>query len=80
VKKHILLPIFSLILCAGTASAQKISPADLNTLKRKEDSLKALAKAVIVDSLTAGRMRSDSLFVRTLVRTLKVKNSFYYPF
>jgi hypothetical protein len=68
------------MLCAGTASAQKINPADLNTLKRKEDSLKTLAKAVIVDSLTAGRMRSDSLFVRTLVRTLQVKNSFYYPF
>jgi hypothetical protein len=68
------------MLCAVVASAQKISPADLNTLKRKEDSLKALAKAVIVDSLTAGRMRSDSLFVRTLVRTLQVKNSFYYPF
>jgi hypothetical protein len=68
------------MLCAGMASAQKISPADLNTLKRKEDSLKTLAKAVIVDSLTAGRMRSDSLFVRTLVRTLQVKNSFYYPF
>jgi hypothetical protein len=39
-----------------------------------------LAKAVIVDSLTAGRMRSDSLFTRTLVRSLQVKNSFYYPF
>ena len=79
-KKHVLLPIFSLLLFAGVASAQKINPADLNTLKRKEDTLKALAKAVIVDSLPEGRMRSDSLFVRTLVRTLQVKNSFYYPF
>jgi hypothetical protein len=68
------------MFCAGAASAQKISPADLNILKRKEDSLKAFAKAVIVDSATAGRMRSDSLFVRTLVRSLQVKNSFYYPF
>jgi hypothetical protein len=25
-------------------------------------------------------MRNDSLFVRTLIRTLQVKNSFYYPF
>ena len=25
-------------------------------------------------------MRSDSLFIRTLVRSLQVKNSFYYPF
>jgi hypothetical protein len=37
-------------------------------------------KNVFVDSLTAGRMRSDSLFIRTLVRSLQVKNSFYYPF
>ena len=63
-----------------SASSQKIASADLATLKQKEDSLKVLAKNLIVDSLTASRMRSDSLFVRTLVRTLQVKNSFYYPF
>jgi hypothetical protein len=33
-----------------------------------------------VDSFTAGRMRSDSQFIKTLVRSLLVKNSFYYPF
>jgi hypothetical protein len=54
--------------------------ADKKKLKEKEDSLKHLAKNMIVDSLTADRMRSDSLFVRTLVRALLVKNSFYYPF
>jgi hypothetical protein len=68
------------LLLAVTASAQTIAPADMKTLRKKEDSLKVLAKAVIVDSLTAGRMRSDSLFTRTLVRTLQVKNSFWYPF
>ena len=61
------------------AEAQKINAADLKTLKSKEDSLKNLAKNLIVDSLTAGRMRNDSLFVKTLVRTLQVKHSFYYP-
>lgn len=65
---------------AFTASAQTIAAADLKLLQKREDTLKALAKAVIVDSLTASRMRSDSLFVRTLVRSLQVKNSFYYPF
>lgn len=53
---------------------------ELKSLQRKEDTLKALAKAVIVDSMPAQRMRSDSLFVRTLVRSLQVKNSFYFPF
>lgn len=61
------------------AQAQRIAPADLKILQKKEDSLKVLAKNLIIDSLTAGRMRNDSLFVRTLVRTLQVKNSFYYP-
>jgi hypothetical protein len=60
--------------------AQKISVSDIKVLKQKEDSLKYLAKNLIVDSLTGARMRNDSLFIRTLVRSLQVKNSFYYPF
>lgn len=76
-------PLFSLLilLClAGWASAQKIAPADLRVLHKKEDSLKAMVKNIIIDSFTAGRMRSDSQFVKTLVRSLQVKNSFYFPF
>jgi hypothetical protein len=60
--------------------AQEIAPADLRKLQVKEDSLKLLAKNVYIDSFTAGRMRSDSQFVKTLVRSLLIKNSFYYPF
>jgi hypothetical protein len=60
--------------------AQKISVSGIKVLKQKEDSLKYLAKNLIVDSLTGARMRNDSLFIRTLVRSLQVKNSFYYPF
>jgi hypothetical protein len=79
VKKTVLF-ILSFCLFCGIISAQKIAPSDLKLLTKKEDSLKALAKNLIVDSLTAGRMRNDSLFVRTLIRSLQVKNSFYYPF
>ena len=68
------------MLLAFSASAQELTPANLKTLQRKEDTLKRLAKEIIVDSTTAGRMRSDSLFVRTLVRSLQVKNSFYFAF
>ena len=78
-KKPFIL-ILSFIVTAGALHAQKLQPLDLRVLKQKEDSLKNLAKNLIVDSLTAGRMRNDSLFVRTLVRSLQVKNSFYYPF
>jgi len=61
-------------------TAQKISQADKKKLTEKEDSLRHLAADIILDSLTASRMRSDSLFIRALVRALQVKNSFYYPF
>jgi hypothetical protein len=67
-------------MIAASSSAQRIAPADLKTLHKKEDSLKSFVKNVIVDSFTAGRMRSDSQFVKTLVRSLQVKNSFYFPF
>ncbi|HZF66400.1 MAG TPA: hypothetical protein VEZ55_18075 [Chitinophagaceae bacterium] len=78
-KKPFILFAF-LLLTAGLLQAQKISVGDLKSLKQKEDTLKQLAKNLIVDSITAGRMRYDSLFIRTLVRSLQVKNSFYYPF
>lgn len=75
------LYLFVLFFTAATAAeAQKISAADLKLLRKKEDSLKALAKNLIIDSLTEGRMRNDSVFVRTLVRTLQIKNSFYHSF
>jgi hypothetical protein len=61
-------------------NAQKIDPANQKILIRKEDSLRSLAKNLIIDTFTASRMRNDSIFIRTLVRALQVKNSFYYPF
>jgi hypothetical protein len=63
-----------------SSNAQQISSADSIKLQAKEDSLKILAKNLIVDSTIADRMRSDSLFIRTLVRALEIKNSFYYSF
>ncbi len=78
-KKPILYFCF-FFLTGLTVDAQRISAADLKILSKKEDSLKSFVKNVIVDSFTAGRMRSDSHFVKTLVRSLQVKNSFYYPF
>ena len=80
-KKPVLFFFLLLFLAAGSqAQVSKISPTDLKKLHKQEDSLKKLVKNVIIDSFTAGRMRSDSQFVKTLVRGLLVKNSFYYPF
>ncbi|MCC7400878.1 MAG: hypothetical protein IT214_05285 [Chitinophagaceae bacterium] len=82
-KQIIRSTIFFLCLaaaCSFSSQAQKISGTDLGKLQLKEDSLKFLAKSLITDSTVAGRMRSDSLFVRTLLRALEIKNSFYFPF
>ena len=76
-------PLLFIILVFALASSgytQKISSSDLKILRKKEDSLKSFVKNIVVDSFTAGRMRSDSQFIKTLVRGLQVKNSFYFPF
>ena len=78
--KKPLISIFLFVLSVGVLHAQQPTASNLKVLIQKEDSLKNLARKLIIDSLTAGRMRNDSLFVRTLVRGLQVKNSFYYPF
>jgi len=78
VKKPLVFILFLFFLTS--LGAQKLTVSETKVLKQKEDSLRFLAKSLIVDTLTEGRMRNDSLFVRTLVRGLQVKNSFYYPF
>lgn len=80
--------IFSVVCFVGclfisfhsSAQVQKITTGDLKKLKMKEDSLRLYAQYLITDSLTADRMVSDSLFTRTLVRALQIRNSFYFPF
>lgn len=71
-----------LVLIQATAFAQpgKIAPADLKKLRAKEDTLKEYALYLNTDSLPEDRMISDSIFTKTLVRALQIKNSFYYPF
>src|SRR5688572_18181698 len=63
-----------------TGYTQTIAAADKKKLKAKEDTLQLYARYLITDTLTEERMVSDSIFTRTLVRALQVKNSFYYPF
>ncbi len=65
---------------ASMASSQTLLLADRKILEKKEDSLRLLAKGLYMDSAQGGRMRSDSFFIRTLIRALQVRNSFYYPF
>ena len=62
------------------AQGVKISAADVRALKAKEDTLKNYSIYLNTDSLQEDRMVSDSIFTKTLVRALQIKNSFYFPF
>jgi hypothetical protein len=62
------------------AIAQKPAATDLKQLRAKEDSLEILADSMINGQSPAKRFRSDSSFVRMLVRALLIKQSFNYKF
>ncbi|TCJ19293.1 hypothetical protein EPD60_02425 [Flaviaesturariibacter flavus] len=79
-KKSGLLFLLLIVVLGGQLRAQKIANSDLRTLRAKEDSLKKLVQAFYMDDDPAVRLRSDSQFVRTLVRSLQVRHSFQYPF
>jgi hypothetical protein len=70
----------ALLFWGLSAAAQKISSADLKKLRAKEDTLQDYAEYLNTDTLPEDRMVSDSIFTKTLVRALQIKNSFYYPF
>ncbi len=73
-------PLFLTFFTVKDLHGQKISPKNLQELQAKEDTLKEYAFYLNTDSLPEDRMISDSIFTKTLVRALQVKNSFYYPF
>jgi hypothetical protein len=74
------LIFLSFILLTNLLNAQQVSQRDRKDLQKKEDSLKIFADKMINAQEAPERFRSDSNFIRGLVRALKVSNSFYYPF
>jgi len=69
-----------LLLSSIDASSQFISSADKKKLKAKEDTLQQIARYMILDTLEVGRLLAYKDFVPVFIRSLQVKNSFYYPF
>ena len=63
-----------------TMAQSHLSPESLATFQQREDSIKKFAFDIVNDSTPGGRFRADSQFIRSLVRVLKLPNSFYYPF
>ena len=74
------LAIILALIFFQTGYSQLISATDRKKLRAKEDTLQWYGRYLVTDSLTEDRMISDSIFTRTLVRALQIKNSFYYPF
>jgi len=83
VKKIKFVVYFNFLLLfffSNSVFSQKITPSDFKKLRAKEDTLKEYSLYLNTDSLPEDRMISDSIFTKTLVRALQIKNSFYYPF
>lgn len=72
--------IVLLFLVCSTGQAQRISSESAARLREKEDTLKKYAATIIRGINSSDRFNADSLFTRVLVRALREKNSFYYPF
>lgn len=60
--------------------AQTISGANIQSLQKKEDSLKRYALEIIQGESADDRFAADSIFTRMFVRALQTKNSIEYPF
>ena len=71
------LLLFSFINLNAHAQLDKLS---LQAIQPKEDSLKEMGRKIVESIDVAERFRSDSFFTRMLVRALRQKNSFHYPF
>jgi outer membrane lipoprotein-sorting protein len=72
--------LLAFIMAAVLTQAQSITAADFKELKKREDSLKKFGFDMVNAPEAGNRFRSDSLFVKTLVRALKINHSFNYPF
>ena len=69
-----------LFFISSLSFAQGIGKAEYKILMQKEDSLKEYAAKIIQGINADNRFNADSMFTRILVRSLKTKNSFHYPF
>jgi hypothetical protein len=81
------LLLISLIGIGSRISAQSRDPAQSHLspsaeaiFQQREDTLKRFAYGIVNAETPESRFRADSQFIRSLVKALKLPNSFYYPF
>jgi hypothetical protein len=76
-----ILLLSGLIGIGGESFAQQpLTYSKKREFRNREDSLKVFANDIVNGESASSRFRSDSQFIRSLVRALKLPNSFYYPF
>ncbi|MEP7258892.1 MAG: hypothetical protein ABI687_10890, partial [Flavitalea sp.] len=79
-KLSLLMLLAGLLFFTNVSAQQALPQANKKQFSGLEDSLKVFSDSMINALSPITRFRADSNFVRGLVRALKVKNSFYYPF
>ena len=79
--RNLLFILLLMLLGAGlpTSAQNPITYARKKEFRKREDSLKVFAYDIVNGESAADRFRADSQFIRSLVRTLKLPYSFYYP-
>jgi len=70
----------SLQVSSQAGSGKHITREYLLRFETQQDSLKSLADDIVNAPEPNQRFRADSSFIRMFVRSLKIPNSFYYPF
>ena len=82
IKKHFFnaIAFACFLLFINNTSAQTFSKTAKKDFEKREDSLKKYSNNIVFAAEANERFRSDSVFIKMLVRALKQNNSFYYPF
>jgi hypothetical protein len=77
----LVLPLIMTLLSGlvEPVTAQRFTPAQEKVFQQHEDSLKGYAFDIVNAETATKRFVADSSFIRSLVRTLREPNSFYYP-
>jgi hypothetical protein len=78
--KNYILFLILMLMSSSLMSQAYFDKSALSYLKKKEDSLAQLGRQIVEAEEAADRFRADSQFTRILVRSLRVPNSFYFPF
>jgi hypothetical protein len=84
-KKYLILILLASVFfyqktIGQTASRSQFSGNEKIQLEKRQDSLSGFAYEIVNAPEAEQRFRADSFFIRMLVRSLKISNSFYFPF